>query len=214
MPNYCDCLVYVYVPHDDKVSIKKFDKIVAVPNKAKLLNTLYPMPKHQPDLNKPNPFYAKGSLGKEQEDMYGRNNTWYDWSINNWGTKWDFMLDDASVDHNYRPGVSKYVFAGTTAWSPCVLALQNSKFDFKIYYAETGMGFWGYADRILGDISYNGDEVDVDDYDTFLDYQKAWKDWLTNTNLPQDLFDRFDVASYFGAWQPEDKPNWFAGTDL
>lgn len=39
-------------------------------------NKLIPMPKHQPDLDKPKPFFAKGNLGKEEEEKYGENN-WY-----------------------------------------------------------------------------------------------------------------------------------------
>lgn len=30
----------------------------------------------------------QGNIGEEERKLYGRNN-WYDWSIDNWGTKWN-----------------------------------------------------------------------------------------------------------------------------
>lgn len=37
----------------------------------------------------PMPDYIyTGSLGREERELYGKNN-WYDWSIANWGTKWN-----------------------------------------------------------------------------------------------------------------------------
>ena len=43
------------------------------------------------DFNKiipmPNNIY-RGDLGKRERELYGSNN-WYDWSVANWGTKWN-----------------------------------------------------------------------------------------------------------------------------
>jgi hypothetical protein len=33
-------------------------------------------------------YIFRGPLGAEEEKIYGRNN-WWDWSIENWGTKWN-----------------------------------------------------------------------------------------------------------------------------
>ena len=41
-------------------------------------NKIIPMPDH----------IFKGLLGTEEKKIYGKNN-WYDWSIENWGTKWN-----------------------------------------------------------------------------------------------------------------------------
>ena len=40
---------------------------------------IIPMPDH----------IYRGSLGKAEEEKYGKENCWYDWSVKNWGTKWD-----------------------------------------------------------------------------------------------------------------------------
>jgi hypothetical protein len=36
----------------------------------------------------PNHIY-RGNLSREKELKYGKENCWYDWSCNNWGTKWN-----------------------------------------------------------------------------------------------------------------------------
>ena len=35
-------------------------------------NNIVPMPPHQPDLTKPNPFFADGPLGSEEQKKYGK----------------------------------------------------------------------------------------------------------------------------------------------
>ena len=63
------------------------------------------------DFNKiiPMPDYIyRGSIGPEEEKIYGKNN-WYDWSNENWGTKWN------SCDTTFEEDT----FSFWTAWSPC-----------------------------------------------------------------------------------------------
>ncbi len=57
-------------------------------------NLAVPMPQHEDGV-----FYANGGLGKEEEERYGTNN-WYDWSIENWGVKWnacDSYFDEENI---------------------------------------------------------------------------------------------------------------------
>ena len=89
---------------------------------------------------------------------------WYNWNINNWGTKWsagevwnDRIDDDGKVD-----GHTSYNF--DTAWSPAepVVAALAEKFPtlrIAHRYCEAGMGYAGevlYAD---------GAEIRREDYD-------------------------------------------------
>ena len=71
--------------------------------------------------------------------------SWYEWSIANWGTKWD-TGDDIQVNNVSEDCLSLYF---STAWSPPTRAFANSfneKFD-KLYieleYTEPGCAFEG-----------------------------------------------------------------------
>lgn len=72
-------------------------------------NKVVPMPKHQPDVNKPNSFWAEGGLGQKEKELYGRRN-WYDWSVAAWGSKWNASDSYVDLEGGY------IVF--DTAWSP------------------------------------------------------------------------------------------------
>ena len=50
----------------------------------------------------------KGNIGTEEREKYGEDN-WYDWSIKNWGCKWN--ASDVMVDEDSQ------TFAFTTPWS-------------------------------------------------------------------------------------------------
>ncbi|NDE15007.1 hypothetical protein EBZ80_08770 [bacterium] len=84
--------------------------------------------------------------------QYGATN-WYDWQIQNWGTKWDVeahVSSDAIAD-----GEVSIDFE--TAWSPpkeFVLAVSNKfpALTFTLDYAEPGVGFGGRATYRDGDL--------------------------------------------------------------
>jgi hypothetical protein len=100
-------------------------------------NMAVPMPKHQPDLSKPNPFFAEGGLGLEEQKKFESNN-WYDWRVEHWGTKWNAC--DSYYDVN---GIDF-----TTAWSPPIpwlLALSKKYPDKQItlQYSEEGFAIRG-----------------------------------------------------------------------
>jgi hypothetical protein len=72
---------------------------------------------------------------------------WYDWAVENWGTKWDLdenpLLPDSFQD-------KEILFDFDTAWSPPmgVINALSEKFPddhFVLQYLEMGMGFCGEA---------------------------------------------------------------------
>lgn len=76
----------------------------------------------------------RGSLGQEEREKYGTLN-WYDWSIDNWGTKWNAY---------YPQEPEGTTFAFCTAWStpePVMKALaEKFKVDVEVNYADEDLG--------------------------------------------------------------------------
>lgn len=71
---------------------------------------LLPMPKDLVGTTSPVPDTVSQQERRRLKSLYGADN-WYDWSVNNWGTKWDAC--DPSVSDNDTP--LEYNFQ--TAWS-------------------------------------------------------------------------------------------------
>lgn len=211
MPNWCEDFFEFRIPTANAKPFMDFANAFNSTNRPEtgLLNLLYPMPAHQPDTTKPNVFFATGGIGRDEEAKYGKSN-WYDWSIANWGTKWELDLQSISfhVDGDY---VYFHGYA-LSAWTPPVAAFQNSGVEFSLYYAETGMNYFGYAD-VHDDFTYDH-PLDTEDFDRFVDYQDAFDKWLSASDLPKDFFKKLDVPAMFGGWEQEDKPNWFDGSNI
>jgi len=93
-------------------------------------NNIIPMPKN----------IFRGNLGREEEEKYGKNN-WYDWSIANWGTKWN------SVDTTVEENGSTLSYNFMTAWD-CPREIVNALMRMR--------------KTILKDISINWDCVHED----------------------------------------------------
>ena len=108
-------------------------------------------------------YIYRGSIGPEEEKIYGKNN-WYDWSNENWGTKWN------SCDTTFKEDT----FSFWTAWSPCSPVIEklaemfpDASFDY--WYEESGMCFCGQEKYEGGKLVYimNADmhERYIDDVD-------------------------------------------------
>ncbi len=124
-------------------------------------NNVIPMPPHQPDLNKPNPFFADGPLGSDDEEKFGIENCWYGWSINNWGTKWNAY--DTTYDVA-MPNIVEFF----TAWNPPMPVLQKLSEMFPdvtihLHTEDEGGGFSADIELLNGEIISNV-EADYDYY--------------------------------------------------
>lgn len=89
----------------------------------------------------PMPDYIfTGNLGQDEREKYGKNN-WYDWGIENWGTKWDAY--ETSYDkHDSIGGYT--VFKFQTAWSPPEEYLKNASKNYPLLEFDLGYVLEGY----------------------------------------------------------------------
>lgn len=128
MPNWCENRVYI------ETSSEEIAAIVAAINAQDnedvgLLNYLRPQPEY----------------GDDTSDQVMPN--WWNWRIENWGTKWEVQAEITS--HDVEGGWINLAFE--SAWSPPVEALehwasQSDDRNFNIRYIEWGMMFCGEAD--------------------------------------------------------------------
>ena len=152
MPNWCSNKIRIAGPD---AAINEF--LEWVDAGKGLLNKILPTPVELTEVQSP----FNGT--KEQSDAliakYGADN-WYDWNINNWGTKWDV---DADVQHDGNE--VSLIF--DSAWSPPqrAIALLAEKFDnLEIHHAyiEEGNCFAGYDDyqngQLIGEMSTDDTE--------------------------------------------------------
>lgn len=117
-------------------------------------------------------------------DQFGAKD-WYDWNIQNWGTKWDFQLENVErVDENTLTA------AFDTAWSPPIGAyerLMEMDFEIEAMYYEPGMAFVGKWD--------NG----VDECIEYSEYtSKTVREAIGN-----ELDDYFGISQSMAEWEEE-----------
>jgi hypothetical protein len=152
MPNWCNNTVEI--THDDPAKIKE---LVDAVNAGKFLNYACPVPE---DL-----MIVAGRAGADDSpeqkalvEAETRNlathgyKTWYDFCVNEWGTKWDV---DAIETISLEGDVDHVTFGFDSAWSPPTVAMEylmEQGFTVKLYYYEPGMAFAGVWDN--GDDDY------------------------------------------------------------
>jgi len=162
MPNWCDNRLTVRAP--SKKELNKFLKAVKGKHSPLLFSSIRPRPEEL-DFHtgfcriKGKECTAWREVGDKQTPVteehlqkyikkYGAKD-WYDWSIKNWGTKWD--LSDKKDDEEIE--VERYdncvIFSFQTAWSPpvewCQFAV--SKFPnvtLELEYVEEGCDCRGH----------------------------------------------------------------------
>ena len=108
----------------------------------------------------------EGEKALDNEKKYGHKD-WYNWSIANWGTKWD-----ASEGGLHQSLPSELEASFDTAWAPPIEWLEKTtnkykKLKFTLEYTEEGNGFEGKAFARNGEVVDNS--MDINYPDTFWD---------------------------------------------
>ena len=129
MPNWCENKLVV---RGGKREMSKFKKVLNLDKDSKcnkienLLKSFVPIPTDE-ELN------------------------WYNWCVENWGTKWDVTIYDEYIDDDFIE------LSFDTAWGPPVawlriVAKDHPKLKFSLKYDEPGMCFMGCAKGSNGEI--------------------------------------------------------------
>ena len=141
MPNWCYNRVEVYI--EDEEEVKRWKETVESKESKFDFNKIVPMPEELEGT-------VKGTNhvpSEELKEKYGADN-WYDWSINNWGVKWNvYPLSEDEIDDN--GDYIQYTF--DTAWGPpheIFNAIRKKFPDLGIswFFDEPGMQFAGYLE--------------------------------------------------------------------
>lgn len=186
MPNWCNN--NITIRHDDKA---KIDAIMATEGTEKgVLDTIIPCPSelNDPDLTTWSRDREAELEAKKQamKAKYGFE-SWYDWNIAHWGTKWDLCdpmltrVDDNTVQ-----------IACDTAWSPPIAAYETMTqlgYTVEAFYYEGGMNFAGKWSSEFGDECYSdwGDSQGAKD------------------TLPEDLDEMFAISESQAEWEEEER---------
>jgi hypothetical protein len=186
MPNWCNNSVEIY--HTDPAMIERVRKGF---NDGGLFSELIPCPQELTDT-------VSGSMGEDKRaeheaqqaanvEKYGYPN-WYDFCVNEWGTKWDVGAD-GNPAQDIPCGL---MLSFDSAWSPPIGAyekLTEQGFRIRAMYYEPGMAFAGVW------------EEGNDDY---YDYGSMNSKEIAET-LPVELDEAFGISESAAEWEEENQ---------
>ena len=162
MPNWCNN--YLELTHDDPEMITRAQKAFA---DGRLLDEFVPVPKSL--------HIVAGRVGSDDnpeqiklEEDTARNiathgyGNWWDYCVNEWGTKWDVGGDG---DQARLDGPNHISMNFDSAWAPPTAAMNKFMdlgFKVKLIYWESGMCFCGLYDE-NGDDYYDYTDMSADE---------------------------------------------------
>jgi hypothetical protein len=184
MPNWCNNSVEIY--HDDPAMI---ERVRTAFNGEGLLQEFIPVPDDLRNIvagSVPVAEEAEHKLKEEFNRMtYGYTN-WYDFCVNEWGTKWEIGADGNPAQD--IPGGLMLGFE--SAWAPPIAAyekLQDMGFRIRAMYYEPGMAYAG---------------VWEDGNDDYYEYGGLDSAGIAET-LPVELDEAFGISESAAEWEAE-----------
>jgi hypothetical protein len=187
MPNWCDN--NLTLRHDDPEMIRR---AVDAWESGNFLATLVPEPDYKTTPVAKSFPEISAQFAKTEEDKAKallneptiREDAWWDWRIQNWGTKWDIGYDADRSNHAQVDDDGKGMFVYfDSAWSPPTEAyakLADMGFYVKAYYYEGGNAFCGSWCSESGEDFYNIEECTYE--------------WVRE-NIPRHIDDAMDISA-------------------
>jgi len=189
MPNWCNNVLEL--SHEDPAMIERAKKAFA---EGKLLEEFVPVPASL--------HIVAGSVGdqyspeqKKLEEDTARNlevhgyANWYDFCVNEWGTKWDVGGND--YNEPQQDGPNKITVSFDSAWAPPCTAMDKFMdlgFSVRLYYYEPGMCFAGIYDE-------NGDD--------YYDLSGLSSDTVSE-EIPEVLDEMFGISETIANYEEEE----------
>ena len=188
MPNWCNNTLELQ--HEDPAMIERAKAAFA---DGRLLDEFVPVPKSL--------HIVAGRVGDDTDpkqieleaqekanlEAHGYS-TWYDFCVNEWGTKWDIGGDDYNAPQQDSP--NKITMAFDSAWAPPTAAMDKFMdlgFSVRLYYYEPGMCFCGIYDE-------NGDDY----YDL-----SGMNSEQVKEGLPEVLDEMFGISECMAEYEEE-----------
>jgi hypothetical protein len=196
MPNWCNNTITI--SHDDMAMMKR---VVKGYNQHRLLDEFIPIPLElkegamsTEELMKIRNWEYKKELDKVREELnkkYFGFKDWYDFSVANWGTKWDIGRDGAYSDTLRIKDIKDktVTFYFDSAWCPPIKAyekLMDMGFSITAYYYEGGCCFCGVWE----------DGID----ECYEIHGKS--DWVRD-NIPAHIDQQFAISENMAEWEAE-----------
>lgn len=186
MPNWCQNILHLQ--HPDRAQLERAKQAF---EQGRLLAEFIPVPE---DLQIVSGFVGADNDPKQQELVAAQQNNivqygykdWYDFCIEEWGTKWD-VGDDGAADLDEESNHLMLHF--DSAWSPPLAAyakFEELGFEVLAYYHEAGMGFAG--------MYQNGEDQCFD----------GWSNAEQARNiLPDEIDETFAISENLEMWEQE-----------
>jgi hypothetical protein len=193
MPNWCNNTLELQ--HTDPAMI---ERARAAMIRGEFLHEFIPVPKELSET-------VAGGFGDTEEqaklleqtkaniEKYGYGN-WYDFCVNEWGTKWDIGGNDYGSPTITAEG--KMIAGFDSAWSPPTTAMEKLAamgFEVKLYYYEPGMCFAGIWE---GNEDYSNDD--------YYEYGDMSSDEVAE-QLPAELNDMFCISDTMAEYEAENQ---------
>ena len=175
MPNWCSN--NLVLRHADPAQI---ERAVGAYKRGELLNEFCPCPQELKDTEADRKAFANAEVKSDNMTKFGYE-SWYDWSIAHWGTKWDVGADTDIQD--YTPGDTEVFLYFDSAWAPPIAGmeqLEQAGFNVQLYYWEPGMAFCGMYQSGAGD--------------RYFDYSQMTAEQAEQT-IPEEVDEIFDIVS-------------------
>ena len=185
MPNWCNNTLVI--KHQDPAMILRAKNAFA---EGKFLNEFVPVPQSLVDT-------VAGSMGEDKRaahEMQMKTNLaehgykdWYDFAVNEWGTKWD-VGDGDGINEITENSMTVYF---DSAWAPPCAAYEKMTelgFEIEALYDECGMAFCGRWTNAGGDeyFEYGGMTSDT-----------------AEQELPKELNETFGIAENIAIMESE-----------